>query len=195
LFSSSEVYSNPDIIPTPENIPLKIPNINNPRYSYGGGKICCELMLKNMFKNYFRRSIIIRPHNVYGQDMGNEHFFPEIIKKITLSRNKTVNIQGTGNETRSFVHINDFLDGFELVLKKGKKNEIYNIGTDSEYKIIEVIKKIQKILRKKNKIAPGQIRNGSPLRRCPSIKKIKKLGYKPNISIEKGLIDVCKWYS
>lgn len=195
LFSSSEVYSNPDIIPTPENISLKISDINNPRYSYGGGKICCELILKNICKKYFKRSIIIRPHNVYGPDMGNEHFFPEIIKKIKLCKNKTVNIQGTGNETRSFVHINDFLDGFELVLKKGKKNEIYNIGTESEYKIKKVIKIILKILGKKNKVTPGQIRNGSPLRRCPSIKKIKELGYKPNISIGKGLIDVCKWYS
>jgi nucleoside-diphosphate-sugar epimerase len=127
--------------------------------------------------------------------MGNEHFFPEIIKKLKLLRsNRQLVIQGSGNETRAFVHINDFLDGFELVLKKGKKNEIYNIGTESEYKIIEVIRKIQKILKKKNKVIPGEIRKGSPLRRCPSIKKIRKLGYKPKISIEKGLIDVCNWY-
>jgi nucleoside-diphosphate-sugar epimerase len=196
LFSSSEVYSNPDIIPTSENISLKIPDINNPRYSYGGGKICCELILKYMFKNFFRRSMIIRPHNVYGPDMGNEHFFPEIIKKIILlSKNRQLMIQGSGNETRSFVHINDFLEGFELVLKKGKNNEIYNIGTESEFKIIEVIKKMQKIIGKKNKIIPGQIRSGSPLRRCPSIEKIKKLGYKPKIDIEKGLLEVCRWYS
>ena len=195
LFSSSEVYSNPNVIPTSENTSLIIPDINNPRYSYGGGKICCELILKNMFKNYFRRAIIIRPHNVYGPDMGNEHFFPEIIKKLKLLRNnRQLVIQGSGNETRAFVHINDFLDGFELVLKKGKKNEIYNIGTESEYKIIEVIRKIKKILGKKNKVIPGEIRKGSPLRRCPSIKKIRKLGYEPKISIEKGLIDVCNWY-
>ena len=54
LASSSEVYHEPKIIPTPENIDLKIPNIFNPRFSYGGGKIFCELMAANYGKNNIR---------------------------------------------------------------------------------------------------------------------------------------------
>ena len=54
LASSSEVYQTPDKIPTDEQEPLKIPNIFNPRYSYGGGKIITELMGIHYGKKYFK---------------------------------------------------------------------------------------------------------------------------------------------
>ena len=44
LISSSEVYQTPPTIPTPEDVPLVIPDIQNPRYSYGGGKAISELL-------------------------------------------------------------------------------------------------------------------------------------------------------
>ena len=55
LASSSEVYHEPKIIPTPESIDLKIPDIFNPRFSYGGGKIFCELMAANYGKNILKK--------------------------------------------------------------------------------------------------------------------------------------------
>lgn len=53
LASSSEVYQTPTKIPTDELEPLKVPNIYNPRYSYGGGKILTELMGVNFGKKFF----------------------------------------------------------------------------------------------------------------------------------------------
>ena len=195
LFSSSEVYSNPTKIPTPENIELKIPDLYNSRYSYGGGKICCELMLRFMCEKEFEKSIIIRPHNVYGEDMGYEHIIPEISKKIlSLSENQNLEIQGSGNETRSFIYIDDFLDAFSKVIKKGKHLEIYNIGTNEEIKILNVIKKILKIFKKNNKITFGKIKKGSPTRRQPKINKIKLLGFKQRIKFDKGLNKTVEWY-
>src|SRR5579862_5900240 len=47
LASTSEVYQTPPVVPTPETVPLVVPNPFNPRYSYGGGKIICELMAVN----------------------------------------------------------------------------------------------------------------------------------------------------
>jgi len=64
LASSSEVYQTPIKIPTDEEESLKIPNIFNPRYSYGGGKIITELMGIHYGKKYFKKLIIFRPHNV-----------------------------------------------------------------------------------------------------------------------------------
>tara|TARA_B100001123_G_C15303794_1_gene1021901 strand:+ start:555 stop:1505 length:951 start_codon:yes stop_codon:yes gene_type:complete len=195
LFSSSEVYSNPSIIPTPETIELKIPDLFNPRYSYGGGKICCELLLRFLCEKNFNRSIIIRPHNVFGSDMGYEHIIPEISKKIlSLSSNQKLKIQGNGNETRSFIYIDDFLSAFEKVLKKGNHLEIYNIGTNEEIKIIDVVKKILKLFNKKNKISIGKIKKGSPIRRQPEIKKIKSLGFKQKINFDAGLSKTIDWY-
>ena len=70
LASSSEVYQTPPVVPTSENVPLVVPDPLNPRYSYGGGKIISELMAINYGRKYFDRTVIFRPHNVYGPDMG-----------------------------------------------------------------------------------------------------------------------------
>ena len=109
LASSSEVYHIPKKIPTLENESLKIPDVFNPRFSYGGGKILTELYAVNFGKKFFKKTIIFRPHNVYGSDMGNDHVIPELIKKFRkLGTYNKIKIQGTGNEKRSFIHINDF---------------------------------------------------------------------------------------
>ena len=82
LASSSEVYQTPNKIPTDEKESLKIPNIFNPRYSYGGGKILTELMGIHYGKKYFKKLIIFRPHNVYGPNMGYEHVSPQFISRF-----------------------------------------------------------------------------------------------------------------
>ena len=128
LASSSEVYQTPARIPTNEAESLKIPDIMNPRYSYGGGKILTELMGINFGRKFFKKLIIFRPHNVYGNDMGNEHVIPEFMKRIREKNKKNFYIEGTGNEIRSFIHIKDFLNAFKILLQKGKHLEIYNIG-------------------------------------------------------------------
>ena len=87
LASSSEVYQTPNKIPTDENEMLKIPDIFNPRYSYGGGKILTELMGIHYGKKYFKKFIIFRPHNVYGPNMGNDHVIPEFINRFKKIKN------------------------------------------------------------------------------------------------------------
>ena len=94
----------------------------NPRFSYAGGKIFTELMGIN-FGKYFKKLIIFRPHNVYGKDMGNDHVIPEFINRFKKLKNKKkFSIQGTGNEIRSFIHIEDFIDGFD-------NNDIYELDS------------------------------------------------------------------
>ena len=89
-----------------------IPNPFNPRYSYSAGKIITEIMGINYAK-FFKKLIIIRPHNVYGPNMGKEHVIPEIIMKFNKLKNKKiVKIIGDGTETRSFIYISDFVDAF-----------------------------------------------------------------------------------
>ena len=187
LASSSEVYQNPSRIPTKENETLKIPNIYNPRYSYGGGKIISELYGLYFAKKFFKKFIIFRPHNVYGKDMGNEHVIPQFIKRFEKLKSKKFLIHGTGNEIRSFIHIDDFIYGFDKIFRKGKNQEIYNIGTSEKIKISALAKLIAKILNKKIKIKKSKILKGSPTKRCPDIKKIKKLGFKHNIRLKDGI--------
>jgi nucleoside-diphosphate-sugar epimerase len=197
LFSSSEVYQNPKQIPTPEKVEMVIPNVMNPRYCYGGGKIISELMAVNYGKKYFKRLLVIRPHNVYGPDMGNHHVIPQILSKLIFKikqNNVNLKIQGTGKETRSFIYIDDFVDAFLAILNKGKHLEIYNIGNNDEIKISSLVKIIANKIGINIKINVGKLKLGSPLRRCPSIIKIKKLGYKQKINLSEGLDKVIDWH-
>ena len=189
LASSSEVYQTPNKIPTDETEMLKIPDIYNPRYSYGGGKILTELMGINYGRKYFKRMIIFRPHNVYGDDMGNEHVIPELIKKIKKNNLKKMNlkIHGTGNEIRTFIHIQDFVEAFGYIFKKGKHLEIYNIGTQKKIKIKDLAKLIGKKLNRKILIKKNLKAVGGTSIRCPSTRKINNLGFRAKISLSKGL--------
>ena len=148
LASSSEVYQNPNKFPTDEKEMMKIPDIHNPRYSYGGGKIISELYGIHFAKKYLKKFVIFRPHNVYGKDMGNDHVIPEFIKRFTkIGKKKNFLIHGTGNEIRSFIHIDDFINGFDKIFRKCKNYEIYNIGTSEKVKISFLANLISKICK------------------------------------------------
>jgi|TARA_B100001079_G_C16407247_1_gene514325 nucleoside-diphosphate-sugar epimerase len=192
IASSSEVYQTPFTIPTKESEMLKIPDIYNPRYSYGGGKIISELLGIHYGKKFFKKLVIFRPHNVYGSDMGNEHVIPQFInrmKKINKNK-KNFNIMGTGKEIRSFIHINDFINAFSLILRKAKHLEIYNIGTEEKIRINKLALLISKLMNKKIFIKRKKIAKGSTRMRCPDITKIKKIGFVKRISLKKGLENI-----
>lgn len=200
LASSSEVYQTPLQIPTKESVSLSIPDPLNPRYSYGGGKIISELMAINYGKKYFKRVLIFRPHNVYGPCMGWEHVIPQFIirmKELCKGNKKKqikFQIQGSGEETRAFVFIDDFIDGLITLLDKGKHLEIYNIGSMNEISIRQLADYIGKYFKKEIIIIPKERTQGSTKRRCPDITKLKKLGYNPIVSLSKGINITTKWY-
>ena len=187
LASSSEVYHYPNKIPTDENESIKIPDIMNPRFSYAGGKIFTELMGIHFGRKFFKRLIIFRPHNVYGKNMGNEHVIPEFISRMKKNRSNNFFIKGSGKETRSFMHIDDFVKAFLLVFKKGKHMNIYNIGTQSMVSINQLCKLIASILKKKIIIKNKPIAKGGTKVRCPDITKIKKLGSIKFLTLKEGL--------
>lgn len=188
LASSSEVYQTPNKIPTDESEMLKVPDVFNPRYSYGGGKILTELMGINYGRRFLKKLIIFRPHNVYGPNMGNEHVIPEFISRLKKIKNKSFRIEGTGEEIRSFIHIDDFIEAFKLILKKGKHLNIYNIGTSEKIKIKDLAKLISKFFMKNVKIKLSPLKKGGTKIRLPDIRKIKKLGFKQSIKLHQGLI-------
>ena len=200
LASSSEVYQTPNKIPTDENVPLVVPDVFNPRYSYGGGKIISELLAINYGRKYFDRVVIFRPHNAYGPDMGWEHVIPQFalrMKEIWRNnKSQKINfpIQGNGEEKRAFVFIDDFIEGLIAVLKKGKHLNIYNIGTMEEISIKQVAVEVGKYFGKEIEIVPGKLSQGSVQRRCPDISKLKALGYAPKILFKDGLKITARWY-
>ncbi len=200
LASSSEVYQTPKIIPTPETASYFIPDPLNPRYSYAGGKIISEMLSLFAGSKIFKKIVIFRPHNVYGPNMGTEHVIPELIKKIivlNLKSKKIIDlpIQGNGNDTRSFIYIDDFVEGLMLLLKKGKNKEIYNIGTEEEITIKGLVSLLSKVINKQIEIITGKKPKGSVSRRCPNMTKLFSLGFSPKYSILEGLSKTYLWYN
>ena len=191
LASSSEVYQNAPIYPTDEKVRLIIPDPHNPRFSYSSTKIISEILLLN--SEFFKKAVIFRPHNIYGPDMGYKHVIPELIIK-TIKEKKFLDIQGNGKNKRSFCYIEDFVDAFNIIIKKGKHKEIYNIGNTEEVKISHLSKLIISLLNKDLKIKLSTKPFYNATRRLPDIKKLNKLGYKPKINLKKGLRVTIDWY-
>lgn len=198
--SSSEVYHHPPIIPTPENVPLIIPDPHNPRYSYAAGKLISEIMALNYGRLQFERVVIFRPHNVYGADMGYEHVIPQFIQRMQESVQKSdanplpFPIQGTGEETRAFVYIDDFTDGLMLAIEKGDHLGIYHIGTQDERSIADVARLVGAYFGRELDLVAGELQKGGTARRCPDIAKLQQLGYQPKISLSEGITKTTDWY-
>ena len=199
--SSSEVYQTPSVVPTPESVPLSVPDPLNPRYSYGGGKIISELLALNYGRTMFERVVIFRPHNVYGPDMGWEHVLPQFIVRmrqlIETSQEGPLpfKIQGSGQETRAFVYIDDFIDGLMLLVERGEHLNIYHIGTQEEVSINRVAELVGNYFGRKVNVLTGELAVGGTVRRCPDIGKLAGLGYQPRFTLEQGLQPTALWYS
>jgi len=199
VMSSSEVYHEPDRVPTDETVTLSIPDPLNPRYSYAAGKLLSEVMAVNFGRRHFQRVTIIRPHNVYGIDMGAEHVIPQFVARIKALQSHPTNpipvaIQGTGLQTRSFVFVDDFIDGVMLVLERGEHLGIYHIGTLEEVSIETLARMVAEHFGRPIKIVPGPPADGGTNRRCPDITKMMRLGYRPNFTLREALPGVVRWY-
>jgi nucleoside-diphosphate-sugar epimerase len=200
LASSSEVYQTPPQVPTAEDAPLSIPDPLNPRYSYGGGKLISELMAINYGRKYFERVLIFRPHNVYGPDMGFEHVVPQFamrVKKLGPQQPGSrlrFDIQGTGEETRSFCFIDDLIAGVMVMREHGEHLGIYHIGTTEEVTIADLARRIADLADSEIEIVPGELQAGGTMRRCPDISKLAKLGFAPRVPLNDGLEPTVDWY-
>jgi nucleoside-diphosphate-sugar epimerase len=193
LASSSEVYQNPGIFPTPENVPLIVPDPFNPRYSYGLGKIVQEFLSIHA-GNFLKNLVVFRPHNVYGPDMGFQHVIPEICANITLEKNSNVTLKGNGLQTRSFCHISDFVNGFELILDSKHGRDTFNIGTREEITISHLAGVIATSLGREIIFSCSDAPLGETNRRLPDISKLENLGFRQKISIDDGVKEYCNWY-
>ncbi len=213
-FSSSEIYNEPTHVPTGEDERAMIPDVRNPRFSYGGGKLISELLSFHYLQRRGVAALVIRPHNVYGPDMGDEHVIPQFVKKIgeaakaqgvalgqplaagaeASAKEVRVQIQGDGTETRSFCHVDDFVDGLLIATDRGGDGEIFHIGTEEEISVRELLAMVGRNLGVRVVFETGPRTAGSTPRRCPSIKKLGALGFAPKIGLEAGLRGTVAWY-
>ena len=121
------------MFPTDETVPLSVPDVTNPRYSYGGGKIASELAtLAYAQAGMLERAVIVRPHNSIGPDMGDDHVIPEFASGDAGAHQATSSDPGRRPETRCFSYIDDCVDGLMVLLEKGEDRYVYHLGNPRE---------------------------------------------------------------
>jgi nucleoside-diphosphate-sugar epimerase len=197
LVSSSEVYQNPPagMFPTDETVPLSVPDVTNSRYSYGGGKIASELAaLAYAQAGIVKRAVIVRPHNVIGPDMGEDHVVPQIARRVQALEGDELPIQGDGRATRCFNYIDDAVEGLLVAYEHGETG-VYHLGDPREELTIgELARRIARHYGRDVTLRPSELPKGSPTRRAPDIGKLAALGYEPKVSLDEALGRTLAWY-
>lgn len=196
--STSEVYAGTlkyfDLpIPTPENTPLAVTNLSEPRTTYMLSKIYGEAMC-----NHSKVPITnFRPHNVYGPRMGMAHVVPELLKKgYDLQDGDELEVFSVEHK-RTFCYVSDAV---QMLIKIAESedciNETVNLGISvPEITIGELADIVIKTLGKKLKKKSLQAHQGSPSRRCPDMDKVEELtGYRANTRLEEGVRKTYEWY-
>ena len=198
LASSAEVYQDCDIKPTPEDVPLVVPSVENPRFSYGLSKIFTEYYGYHFGMVNDLNLSIFRPHNVYGSEMGNDHIVPAVVRQFFDQSNQstvTLDMEGSLSASRAFCHISDVVRGIDMVFRKNQGVNVYNIGNPEVVDIQNLVKKIGGIFEKPYEfLSSNNIHLGGVEYRCPDIKKIANLGFVPLVNLDLGLKDYIDWY-
>ncbi len=174
FFSTSEVYGDGQVssgeqVSNSSQSPLKLPDLSRNRSSYALSKIVGEY-INSRSSNY----INLRPHNIYGINMGNKHVIPNLIEKIgNLSPNDNLEIFNP-THVRSFCYIDDAIAQI-LHLIENNLNGDFNIGNPREpISILELAKILLKKMNKQNKICTLSETKGSPSFRRPEIDYIDR---------------------
>src|SRR5260370_41100614 len=96
-------------------------------------------------------------------------------------------IEGTGEETRAFVFIDDLIAELMKVMEKGEHLGIYNIGAENEMSIKQLAKEIARFFARDVRIASRELKPAGTVRLWPSIKRIRDLDYAPTVSLKQEL--------
>ena len=165
----------------------------NPSNPYSASKAAGEMIANGYIHSFKLPIIMVRPNNNYGP-----YQFPEKLMAKTIVnalQNKKIPVHGDGSYIRSFIYVEDCCEAIELIFRKGKIGEIYNIGTNDEIRNIDLIKKIlMKLGKQESLIECVKDRPFNDKRYSVNIDKLKALGWKQKTSFEEGLDKTIEWY-
>lgn len=199
-FSTSEVYG--DIFDEKEVVeddmlnvsPLTLNNV------YAISKLFGESLVRHYVKNYGLKAVGIRPFMVYGPGVYSSKYKSALdIFTWKLLNGEEINVDS--NCVRSWCHINDFIEGILLIVKKHdfdrSEYHAYNIGNNKEYMAIE---ESAEFIRKELSADPSLVKNQKFNGKFKSqskyfnADKLENLGFVPKVSIEEGIREMIDWY-
>ena len=134
--------------------------------------------------------IIVRMTNIYGSGQHIEKLIPRTC--MELSRDKKMPLHGDGSCVRTWLHVKDAIEGIKIIVDKGNKNEIYNIGGVEELSNFEVVKYIAKLynISIENAYIKVPNRPGHDVRYSLDSSKLQKLGWNPKKRFKEEIINI-----
>ncbi len=127
--SSSTVYGEPTVIPTPEDTPLM------PISMYGASKAACESMICSYAHMYGIKAVIYRLANVIGARSTHGVIY-DFINKLIRNRNM-LEILGDGKQ-KSYIHVNDCINAMLIGLKGNDRANVFNVGSDDYIDVLTI---------------------------------------------------------
>jgi UDP-glucose 4-epimerase len=185
-FSSAAIYGNPINLPIVENMqPL-------PLSPYGFHKLYAEQVCSEYFDFFKIKSCNLRVFSAFGPRL-EKQFFWDLYNKLKIS--DSVELFGTGKESRDFIFIDDLVNCILLIIKnRFILPNVINIASGIETKISDAAYLFANLLGTEKKITfNGVIREGEPLNWRADISTMKTIGFVPLNSIEKGIEKYIKW--
>ena len=200
FLSSSEIYGDPNIIPTPESYWGHVSS-TGPRACYDESKRLAETVSMLYSQIHEIPVKIVRPFNVYGPflNLNDGRMIPDFMKDAI--KESKINIYSDGTPTRSFCYISDAMIGFFRVFLLGDKGSIFNVGNDEEISVRSAAEFVQKCFEKNVEICfkhnkDTKYTTDNPQRRCPDLTHIKnEVKYYPKIKFKEGITRLYKWYT
>ncbi len=128
--SSSTVYGEPTVIPTPEDTPLM------PISMYGASKAACESMICSYAHMYGIKAVIYRLANVIGARSTHGVIY-DFINKLIRNRNM-LEILGNGKQKKSYIHVNDCINAMLIGLKGNDRANVFNVGSDDYIDVLTI---------------------------------------------------------
>lgn len=191
FFSSSggTVYGEPVSIPIKESAPA------NPVNPYAISKLAIEKYLEFFHHNFCMEYVILRYSNPYGErqnPLGHQGVIPIFLNKI--KNNEKPTIFGDGNSVRDYIYIEDAIDATLAVVKRERKNSVYNIGNGKGTTLNELIQIMREVTGKE--ITPEYTPDSGKYisKIVLDIEKIgNETGWQPRINMKKGIDNTWRW--
>jgi UDP-glucuronate decarboxylase len=195
--STSEIYGNAAIVPTPESYNGNV-NPTGPRSCYDEAKRCGEAYIMAYRKQHGLNTSIARIFNTYGPRMRWDGIYGRAVPRfINQALNSMpITIFGDGTQTRSFTFVTDQIEGLlRLAANEAVNGAPINIGNDRETTIIDLARVILEITGSSSCLAYYSLPEDDPLRRCPDISRAKEfLGWRSKVALEDGLRRTVEWF-
>ncbi len=196
--STSEVYGNPGIVPTPESY---FGNVNpiGPRGCYDEAKRCGEAYVVAYRRQHKLDTRIARIFNTYGPRIRTDGIYGRVIPRFidqALS-GRPLTVFGDGSQTRSFTYVTDQIEGLlRLAALDAAEGAVINLGNTDEITVLDLAKKVIFACGSVSDLSFQPLPEDDPLRRKPDITKAREiLLWQPKVSLEKGLARTIAWIS